>query len=237
MINGVSKKIKEIQKYPFSLQNIGIIILIIISVLLNTTYSYQLGTLQNLLSNNTLLDKNSFEEFSQKLLNEGRMADCCLTYKEYLDLVSDLEKSYPHLLETFSIGQTYNNNSLVGIRLKPKYRANKAILFTGMHHGREPVSMMMNVYILLKLIHLREYSISPQNMTKNMNFPSEELLDHVNIYFLPVINVDWYILNNHLYTQGSRSFMVRKNRRSSKEEFKCNEDFEQSTVGVDLNRN
>ena len=95
------------------------------------------------------------------------------------------------------------------------------ILFTGMHHGREPVSMMMNVYLILHLLSLpRSYL--------------HLFLSITNIYFIPIINIDTFKYNSKKYLAGSpiRNVMARKNRKphSSK---KCNSD----DIGIDLNRN
>jgi hypothetical protein len=94
-----------------------------------------------------------------------------------------------------------------------------------MHHGREPASFYMNLYILLYL--LKGYS---------SNDPAvKELLSNLNIYFVPIINADGYVKNNLLYeTHGSFEMaMVRKNQRRTTEHKNC----EDINMGIDLNRN
>jgi hypothetical protein len=87
-----------------------------------------------------------------------------------------------------------------------------------MHHGKEPVSMMMDIYLILHLLSL----------------PKEYLhlfLSSTNIYFLPVINIDAYKYNTLNYKDNQYS-SVRKNRRVHK-----NVTCSINNIGVDLNRN
>ena len=73
-----------------------------------------------------------------------------------------------------------------------------------MHHAREPMSLSMNVYLLLKI--LREYTKKNENILT--------LLRTRNIYFIPMINVDGYVANNKCYEKFKKidQCMMRKNR-------------------------
>ena len=53
------------------------------------------------------------------------------------------------------------------------------IFFSGMHHGREPVSMMMNIYLILHILSLPKFYL-------------HLFLSSTNLYFLPIINIDAY---------------------------------------------
>ena len=95
------------------------------------------------------------------------------------------------------------------------------ILFTGMHHGREPVSMMMNIYLILHLLSLPKTYL-------------HLFLSSTNIYFIPIINIDTYKYNSERYLSGAplKKIMARKNRKPHSTK-RCNiED-----IGIDLNRN
>ena len=94
------------------------------------------------------------------------------------------------------------------------------ILFDGMHHGREPVSMMMNIYLILHLLSMpRSYL--------------HLFLSSTNIYFIPIINIDTYKYNCEKHIPGTtKNMMARKNRRRDNTT-KCKEE----DIGVDLNRN
>ena len=129
---------------------------------------------------------------------------------------------------TTSINYTYlyniNNNSnnsnetyLVDNSLYNK----SAIFFNGMHHGREPVSMMMNIYLILHLLSLPKVYL-------------HLFLSSTNIYFVPIINIDAYKYNSEKYliSHSKNDLYARKNRRPYKEKY-CSE----KDLGVDLNRN
>ena len=122
---------------------------------------------------------------------------------------------YPN--KTDNANNTSNNNTNETIINNPLYNKS-GIFFNGMHHGKEPVSMMMNIYIILHLLSL----------------PKEYLhlfLSSTNIYFLPVVNIDAYKFNTLNY-KNNQFFSVRKNRRVHK-----NTTCSINDIGVDLNRN
>lgn len=88
------------------------------------------------------------------------------------------------------------------------------ILYTGMHHAREPIGMQHLLYYMWYL--LENYNTNPD---------IKALVDHTEMYFVPVFNVDGYQYNidNSPYGGG----MYRKNRRNSGN----------GNYGVDINRN
>ena len=95
------------------------------------------------------------------------------------------------------------------------------IFFSGMHHGREPVSMMMNIYLLLHILSLPKFYL-------------HLFLSSTNIYFLPIINIDAYKYNCIKYskTKQVRNMFTRKNRHRLNNTL-CSDE----SLGVDLNRN
>ena len=95
------------------------------------------------------------------------------------------------------------------------------IFFTGMHHGREPVSMMMNIYLILHILSLPKFYI-------------HLFISSTNLYFLPIINIDAYKYNCIKYskTNLTRLMQTRKNRHRFNNTLCSNE-----SLGVDLNRN
>ena len=114
-----------------------------------------------------------------------------------------------------------NNNNQKNISLDNSLYNQSGILFTGMHHGREPVSMMMNIYLILHLLSLPKTYL-------------HLFLSTTNIYFIPIINIDTYKYNSKKYLSGSmiKNVMARKNRKPHPTK-KCNSD----DIGIDLNRN
>jgi hypothetical protein len=175
-----------------------------------------------------------FEEFVMQSIGDGEMANAFLTYDQYVEKINTLREIYPDWIELESIGVTNDNNHIYAVKFKSKYHSNKAILFTGMHHAREPTSLMMNMYIIHKLVFLNKIN----------NKAIRDLLDSVNIYFIPIVNIDGYKVNveNYFKYKGDlNKCMVRKNRQRAPDEIfkKCedNENYDRITVGVDLNRN
>ena len=121
--------------------------------------------------------------------------------------INDINKNSTNSNETYNIDISLYNKS--------------GVLFDGMHHGREPVSMMMNIYLILHLLSLPKTYL-------------HLFLSTTNIYFIPIINIDTYKYNSKKYLSGTplRYVMARKNRRPHKT-IKCNSD----DIGIDLNRN
>jgi hypothetical protein len=140
-------------------------------------------------------------------------------------VLGKIQKDYSEIVQVESIATTANNNEVKLIKIE-KDRNNKGVLFTGMHHGREPASLLMNLYVLLYL--LKGYT--------NNNPATLELLANVNIYFIPMINVDGYRENNIQFDlfRNFNAAMIRKNRRSGVEFNGCSRVVD---LGVDLNRN
>ena len=90
-----------------------------------------------------------------------------------------------------------------------------------MHHGKEPISMMMNIYLILHLLSLPKTYL-------------HLILSTTNIYFLPIINIFAYKYNSKIYlkTNSLSNNFARKNRRYNNIKECLN-----FQMGVDLNRN
>ena len=95
------------------------------------------------------------------------------------------------------------------------------VLYTGLTHAREPLSMMNLFYFVRWLCE--NYS---SDVTAGF------LVDHREMWFVPIINPDGYAYNETIAPNGGG--MHRKNRRPNPDDSNCNEGTDQ---GVDLNRN
>lgn len=140
-----------------------------------------------------------------------------------------LSSNFQEIIEKFSIGTTHENRNITALRIssKEKYNFEKsAILFTGMHHAREPASMMMNLYLILYFI---------ESYSKNITIV-KELINSADMYFIPILNIDGYIKNNKLYESygNLEKCMQRKNVNRGSRTIFCSRD---TDYGVDLNRN
>jgi murein tripeptide amidase MpaA len=152
-----------------------------------------------------------------------------LDYEEYDDLLNYLSLNFPEIIHKFSIGSTIENRNITAIQISSneKYKSQKsAMLFTGMHHAREPASMMMNLYLILYLI---------ESYVKNIIIV-KEMIESTDIYFIPILNIDGYIMNNKIYNiyGNLEKCMQRKNANRGSKDTIC---LRETNNGVDLNRN
>lgn len=95
------------------------------------------------------------------------------------------------------------------------------VLYTGLTHAREPVSMM-NLFFFVRWL-CENYSSDPT---------AEFLVNHREMWFVPIINPDGYVYNETIAPNGGG--MHRKNRRPNPDNSNCNNGTQQ---GIDLNRN
>lgn len=136
---------------------------------------------------------------------------------ENLDLMHEL---YPKLIsERKPIGnfRTFNNHTIDVIKISDNPNVleedEPEILYTGLHHAREPLSMSQLLYFMWYL--LENYEYNPEIRT---------LVDSRALYFVPCINPDGYEYNEQTNPDGEGYW--RKNR---------NPNFD--GIGSDLNRN
>jgi hypothetical protein len=125
---------------------------------------------------------------------------------------------YPNLITSkISIGNSYENKPIYMVKISDNSVIDEnepEILYTALHHAREPQSMMQMIYFMYYL--LENYNTNPT---------VKYLVDNRELYFIPVVNPDGYEYNRTTNPNGGG--MWRKNRRSNGD----------GTWGVDLNRN
>ena len=143
-----------------------------------------------------------------------------LTYSELLDVLDSMAEQYPNLISTRApLGtQTIEGNDIYWLRLSDNPTVDEdtepEVLYTALHHAREPNSLSQMIYFLWYM--LENYETDPE---------VQYLVDNVEMYFVPCINVDGYLWNEQTDPDGGGFW--RKNRRPN----------EDGTFGVDLNRN
>lgn len=138
-----------------------------------------------------------------------------------LDILDSMRLLYPGLISAKQPIDTFHtiegrpiywvrvsNNPTIEQPLKPQ------MLYTSMHHAREPGSMAANIYYLWYL--LENYATDLQVKT---------IIDNTELYFIPCVNPDGYIYN--ITSSPGGGGLWRKNRRDNMD----------GTYGVDLNRN
>jgi carboxypeptidase T len=140
-----------------------------------------------------------------------------------LDLMRSL---YPSLISvktalSDSIS-TIEGRTVYYVRISDNPDANESepeVLYTGMHHAREPIGMQ---HLLYYMWYLLENYNSDQSI--------KDLVDNTEMYFVPVFNVDGYLYNISIAPAGGG--MWRKNRRYNGVNSQGN-----PVYGIDLNRN
>jgi carboxypeptidase T len=142
------------------------------------------------------------------------------TYQEYLDIMDSMAAKFPNLISArhaIDTSHTWEGRSLYWLKISNNPNVNQSkpqVLYTAIHHAREPESLTELVYFMWYL--LENY---------NTNAEVKYLVDNLEMYFVPCVNPDGYIYNHTTNPTGGG--LWRKNRRNNGD----------GTMGVDLNRN
>ncbi len=143
------------------------------------------------------------------------------TYQEMLDELDQMRSLYPNLITarapTSNNKTTIEGRSVFYVKLSdnPDIDENEAeVLYTGVHHAREPLGMMNQLYYMWYLLE----NYATDQKVRN-------IVDNTELYFIPVVNPDGYLYNQQTNPNGGG--MWRKNRRNNGN----------GTYGVDPNRN
>ena len=152
--------------------------------------------------------------------HEGTLAGF-FRYQEILDEFAEMAAAYPHLIRPLEpIGDitTHDGNSVLWTRVSNNPDVDDAekpeVLFTALHHAREPGSVAQMIFFLWYA--LERYETDPE---------IQFLFDHTELYFIPIVNPDGYLYNEQSSPNGGGFW--RKNRRLNPDD----------SYGVDLNRN
>ena len=145
------------------------------------------------------------------------------TLEEVYQKLDEMFNNYPNLItEKDSIGHTIEQRPIYSVRISDNPNINEEepeVLYTALHHAREPESMMQMIYFMYYLLE---------------NYGADEevtyLVDNREFYFIPVVNPDGYKYNE--VTNPNGGGMWRKNKRDNNNDGVIN-----SSDGVDLNRN
>lgn len=151
-----------------------------------------------------------------------------LTYQELLNELDEMRAAYPNLItekediSNFVTEGTPDNsttpsiggNGIKWVKISDNPESTtegeQQILYTAIHHAREPASLSQLVFYMWYL--LENYDSDPE---------VQAILNNTELYFVPVINPDGYLYNEKTDPNGGGFW--RKNRNNS--------------YGIDLNRN
>ena len=148
----------------------------------------------------------------------GSMGGHC-TWQEMIDNLDNMANLFPDLITVKqSIGQSIEGRDLWMVKISDNPNTvedEPEVLYTGIHHAREPMGMMNLLYYMYYL--LENYDSDPIIQT---------LVNNTEMYFVPIVNPDGYVYNQTTNPNGGG--MWRKNRRNNSGS---------SCYGVDPNRN
>jgi len=143
------------------------------------------------------------------------------TYAEMLAVLDDMRAKYPNLITVRKAVSdtilTHEGRPQWYVRISDNADTDEAepeVLYTALHHAREPNSMAQMLFFMWYL--LENYPTNPE---------VKYIVDQEELYFIPCVNPDGYIYNETTNPQGGG--LWRKNRRNNGN----------GTFGVDLNRN
>ena len=162
----------------------------------------------------------SYTHKAPKNFKLGTMAGF-YTYQEMLAIFADMQAKYPNLIskaapiDTF---KTFEKRPIQWLKISDnptkKETSEGQVLYTALHHAREPASLSQLVYFMWYLL---------ENYEKSDEI--KYLVNNTELFFVPCINPDGYVYNQT--TNPSGGGFWRKNRRANAD----------GTFGVDLNRN
>lgn len=143
------------------------------------------------------------------------------TYSDMQEQLDQMKAMYPGLISRRrDIGdyKTFEGRPIEWVRISDNVEMEEShepqILYTALHHAREPISLTQMIYYMWYL--LENYQDDPT---------IRYLVDNTEMYFIPCVNPDGYVYNEKMHPKGGG--LWRKNRRVNAD----------GSHGVDLNRN
>ncbi|MBX2890589.1 MAG: immune inhibitor A [Saprospiraceae bacterium] len=143
------------------------------------------------------------------------------TYAQMLDVLDDMAAKFPHLITVkkpiSDTIVTWEGRPIWYVKISDNPNANegeKQVLYTSLHHAREPNSASQMIFYMWYL--LENYAYDPL---------IQYIVNNLELHFIPCVNPDGYVYNETTNPDGYGFW--RKNRRNNGD----------GTFGVDLNRN
>lgn len=145
------------------------------------------------------------------------------TYEEFLGHIDYMSATWPDLITVKSpIGdfETHEDRPIYWLKISDNPNLGEEdeseVLYTALHHAREPASLSVLIYYMYYLLENYETDSAVAG-----------LINNTEMYFVPMINPDGY--NHNQNTNPDGGGMWRKNKRDNTGNL--------SQAGVDLNRN
>lgn len=150
-----------------------------------------------------------------------------LSLEELLAELDEMANLYPELItvkQAINDETTHEGRSIYWVKISDNPNTDETdepeVLYTGLTHAREPVSMMQIIYYMWYLLENYENGGEIQY-----------LVDNLELYFVPCVNPDGYVYNQTIEPNGGG--MWRKNLCDNNNDG----NFDEFDDGVDLNRN
>ena len=128
------------------------------------------------------------------------------TFNEIVENLDELYQDYPNLVaQKISIGQTLEGREIWALKMSdnPNVDEDEAeVLYTGLHHAREPMSYMNLFYYMNWLVE--NYGIDQL---------ATDILNNRELWFVPALNPDGLVYNQQIAPNGGG--MQRKNARET----------------------
>ena len=163
-----------------------------------------------------VLEQSLREQYPVQGLRLGRMGGM-YTFDEVEAALDSMRLMYPHLISAKEpIGFSIEGRPLWMVRISDHPDLDEPepeILYTALHHAREPMGLMAVLYFMYYL--LEHYG---------RDVDATFLVDNRELYFVPVVNPDGYVYNQQTHPDGGG--MWRNNRNVARVFY-----------AVDLNRN
>lgn len=153
-----------------------------------------------------------------------------MSMPEVLDQLDNMQSRFPHLISIrrpISNFKTQKNNNIIYVKISdnPEVDENEPkILYTGLHHARELISVSELIYTMWYL--LENYDTNPL---------IHQILQNTELFFVPVLNPDGMNYNIEGYDPVLDNF--NRNHRKNLRDNNNNGKFDPEFDGVDLNRN
>ena len=159
----------------------------------------------------------NIEEYNRQRLDPNKTMGGFHTYDEAYGELYFIAYLNPGIAHLDTIGYSLQGRPIYALKISDNPEIDEEdeteVFFNGMIHAREPIGMEILLYTINHLLDNRE---DPE---------IAELINENEIWFVPIINPDGYVLNEDISPSGGG--MWRKNLRDNGD----------GSFGVDLNRN
>ncbi|HAP36566.1 MAG TPA: peptidase M14, partial [Bacteroidetes bacterium] len=171
------------------------------------TYTVQIQDWQKFYNERQLLESHRSTKIASnvpKYFRYGSMGGF-LVYDEIIQQLDSMKLLFPNLITTKeTLGASIEGREIFSVKISDNPEMDEPsepeVLYTALHHAREPQGMMTVIYYMWWL--LENYGKDPE---------ATYLVNNRQMWFVPVVNPDGYVYNQTVSSNGGGGW--RKNRR------------------------